>query len=320
MTQRSDYISKGYCIYRKLVPENLIDAFLAEYESKIAPSPDLFYRQSTQYERNILLRTGYVRNSFMNLHSYDYPAQEAHPHHRFSYLARQIFCFEPVHEALAEVTESKSHRIVQSMLFDMNMETEPHQDTFYLDSFPAGHLLGAWFALQDIHEDAGRFFVVSGSHQTRFQLTEDEIAVNKIYLKKICRYLEDNRDKLHAPALEKGDVLFWNSMTVHGSLKTVDTKRSRKSLTAHYLPAAYEFRGMNAKVPSKLLYLSHNGVDYRAFEARQTVLPESLWDRTVGELRKRVVSFDAEPALYYTAKPLRRLLRTLRLVGSRDSI
>ena len=313
MTQRSDYISKGYCIYRKLVPENLIDAFLAEYKSKIAPSPDLFYRQSTQYERNILLRTGYVRNSFMNLHSYDYPAQEAHPHHRFSYLVRQIFCFEPVHEALAEVTESKSHRIVQSMLFDMNMETEPHQDTFYLDSFPAGHLLGAWFALEDIHEDSGRFYVVSGSLRTEVQVTEDERAVNKIYQKKMFRYVEDNRDKLSVPALEKGDVLFWNSMTVHGSLKTVDMKRSRKSLTAHYLPAPYEFRTMDAKVPSKLLYLSHNGVDYRAFEAPQTVLPKSLWSRAVGDLWKRVVSFDAEPALYYTAKPLRRLLRTLRL-------
>jgi hypothetical protein len=160
---------------------------------------------------------------------------------------------------------------------------------------------------------------VSGSHRTRVQVTEDERAVNKIYLKKMFRYLEDNRDKLHAPVLEKGDVLFWNSMTVHGSLKTVDMKRSRKSLTAHYLPAPYEFRGMDAKVPSKLLYLRHNGVDYSAFEGIQTVLPESLLGRVVGELQKRVVSFDAEPALYYTAKPLRRLLRTLHLVGGRES-
>jgi len=105
-------------------------------------------------------------------------------------------------------------------------------------------------------------------------------------------------------------------MTVHGSLKTVDPKRSRKSLTAHYLPAPYEF---SKRGPSRLVYLSHNGVDYSGIEGYKTVLPESLWDRAVGELWKRVVSFEAEPALYYTAKPLRRLRRTLRrLVGSRE--
>jgi len=64
--QRSDYILNGYCIYRKLVPENLIDAFLAEYQSKVAPSRDFFYPQPTQYERNKFRRTGYVENSFMN--------------------------------------------------------------------------------------------------------------------------------------------------------------------------------------------------------------------------------------------------------------
>jgi hypothetical protein len=51
MTQRSDYISKGYCIYRTLVPENLIDAFLAEYKSKITRSPDFFYRQGMDFGR-----------------------------------------------------------------------------------------------------------------------------------------------------------------------------------------------------------------------------------------------------------------------------
>ena len=40
----------------------------------------------------------------------------------------------------------------------------------------------------------------------------------------------------HAPVLAKGDVLFWNSLTVHGSLKTTVTGASRRSMTAHYIP------------------------------------------------------------------------------------
>jgi phytanoyl-CoA hydroxylase len=39
-----------------------------------------------------------------------------------------------------------------------------------------------------------------------------------------------------APALNKGDVLFWHSKTIHGSLETRQPEHSRSSFTAHWLP------------------------------------------------------------------------------------
>jgi phytanoyl-CoA hydroxylase len=45
----------------------------------------------------------------------------------------------------------------------------------------------------------------------------------------------------HAPALKTGDVLFWNSRTIHGSLPTIDERYSRKSLTCHYVPQNMKF-------------------------------------------------------------------------------
>ena len=39
-----------------------------------------------------------------------------------------------------------------------------------------------------------------------------------------------------APELKKGDVLFWNSGTIHGSLKTKNTFFTRKSFTCHFIP------------------------------------------------------------------------------------
>jgi phytanoyl-CoA dioxygenase PhyH len=51
-------------------------------------------------------------------------------------------------------------------LFDANTATPAHQDWWYLDSIPNGHLLAAWIALEDIEEDAGRFYVIPQTHKT----------------------------------------------------------------------------------------------------------------------------------------------------------
>ena len=41
-----------------------------------------------------------------------------------------------------------------------------------------------------------------------------------------------------APALKKGDVLFWHGKTIHGSLPTTQPQYSRSSFTAHYMPVS----------------------------------------------------------------------------------
>lgn len=46
---------------------------------------------------------------------------------------------------------------------------------------------------------------------------------------------------LVAPVLRKGDVLFWNSRTIHGSLPTTAPGKSRRSLTAHFIPVSCGF-------------------------------------------------------------------------------
>ena len=44
--------------------------------------------------------------------------------------------------ALTEITGYRNHNLMQSMLFDANTTTPPHQDWWYLDTVPKGHLLG----------------------------------------------------------------------------------------------------------------------------------------------------------------------------------
>jgi ATP phosphoribosyltransferase len=56
-----------------------------------------------------------------------------------------------------------------------------------------------WFALEDIREEAGRFYVFPGAHLIDFDLNEDEKISNAHYKKKLNQYLEEHQDELKAP-------------------------------------------------------------------------------------------------------------------------
>lgn len=257
------YDENGFYIFQKLVPENLIDKFLDIYNSEIIESSNYFFRQSSnRWERNKRTDYGYCEESFLNVHDYpDYPG--------FCEAARQIFCLSQVREALTQLTGSAEHNLMQSMLFDLNAATPAHQDWYYLDSIPSGHLLAGWFALEDIHEDAGRFYVLPKSNQVDFDLTTEEKVSNAPYVQKLKEYVASHQSDIYAPALKKGDVLFWNSRTIHGSLEIRNPSYSRKSLTAHYLPSQYQSGSRYAESPSVIDYEMYEGMRYRLVPSHQ---------------------------------------------------
>ncbi len=257
------YDENGFYIFQKLVPENLIDKNLDIYNSEIIESSNYFFRQSSnRWERNKRTDYGYCEESFLNVHDYpDYPG--------FCEAARQIFCLSQVREALTQLTGSAEHNLMQSMLFDLNAATPAHQDWYYLDSIPSGHLLAGWFALEDIHEDAGRFYVLPKSNQVDFDLTTEEKVSNAPYVQKLKEYVASHQSDIYAPALKKGDVLFWNSRTIHGSLEIRNPSYSRKSLTAHYLPSQYQSGSRYAESPSVIDYEMYEGMRYRLVPSHQ---------------------------------------------------
>jgi phytanoyl-CoA hydroxylase len=257
------YDENGFYIFQKLVPGNLIDKILDIYNSEIIESSNYFFRQSSnRWERNKRTDYGYCEESFLNVHDYpDYPG--------FCEAARQIFCLSQVREALTQLTGSAEHNLMQSMLFDLNAATPAHQDWYYLDSIPSGHLLAGWFALEDIHEDAGRFYVLPKSNQVDFDLTTEEKVSNAPYVQKLKEYVAFHQSDIYAPTLKKGDVLFWNSRTIHGSLEIRNPSYSRKSLTAHYLPSQYQSGSRYAESPSVIDYEMYEGMRYRLVPSHQ---------------------------------------------------
>jgi phytanoyl-CoA hydroxylase len=54
--------------------------------------------------------------------------------------------------------------------------------------------------------------------------------------------------KIRASKLDKGDVLFWNSLTIHGSLDSQDEHRSRSSITCHAIPSGRRFLQLQTRL------------------------------------------------------------------------
>jgi phytanoyl-CoA hydroxylase len=234
MDVREHYQQHGYAILHNLIPKPLIDNVLTFYTRDIVRSPLPFFRQSTySYSKNELNEFEYVKESFLDIHDYrKYP--------EFSHSVREILCGSKMQEALKQLLGDDSN-LVQSMLFDANTNTFPHQEWWYLDTVPNGNLVIAWIALEDIDERAGRFYVLPQTpdnldfHSDRPDISHQEWA------NRIKAYVETHQHEIQAPALKQGDVLFLNSKTIHGSLPTIDPQFSRKSITAHYIPSTYEF-------------------------------------------------------------------------------
>ncbi len=254
MNERNYYETNGYFVERNLFSNDLIDRLLKSYKDKIVPSNYPFFRQNTnEYEPNELNEFGHVNQAFLDIHDYNkFP--------EFSTAAKEIFCNDAIQDALRKITGSNEFNLMQTMLFDANAETVPHQDWYYLDTVPNGHLTAAWIALEDIDERAGRFYIIPKSIDVDLHSDTPKLPHSK-WLSRMKEYVEANKDKIEAPALNKGDVLFWNSRTIHGALPTVDKSFSRNSLTAHYIPSEYKF-GNLFTTKDYINYKTYKGVKF----------------------------------------------------------
>ena len=288
------YARHGYVVVRGVVPKPQIKELAGLYSRQIVPSRYPFFRQSSNaYEPNKMNGHGYVRQSFLDIHDYArFP--------EFSRTARNIFCAPELTRALRRVSGFETFALMQTMLFDLNTETPAHQDWYYLDSVPGGKLIAAWIALEDIDERAGRFYVIPGSQHRDFGARAPGLTHSQ-WLEIIRGHVAARRNEISAPALNAGDVLFWNSRTVHGSLPTKDEAFSRKSLTAHYLPNGFTFGNLFSE-KSDLPYKMHDGVRFYRNQ------PDfSQWNRLKFAVKTRAYEY---PILRETLRKARNAIRS----------
>jgi phytanoyl-CoA hydroxylase len=151
---------------------------------------------------------------------------------------KEILIDNKISDLLKSVTGFNYHVRWQDMLFDQSTGTIEHADNWFLDTVPAGYMNAIWIALEDIHEDAGRFYIVKKSNKLKHPDYNRDISLDA-YAKLIKNLVDENNLIRYAPNMQKGDVILWNSLTVHGSYIQNNKKFSRKSITAHYYPLGF---------------------------------------------------------------------------------
>lgn len=261
-----DYlIEHGYTVVRGLIPRELCEAANERVRDELAHYPGYLYRQTTANpEVHAFNDRGFMMNPIQNVQ--DVPTAQLG---RFRRATLDVLTHERV-QALLDVLYDEPGKLVQSMYFQGNTATWAHQDTYYLDSEVIGDMVAGWFALEDIHPGAGRFYVYPGSHRLDMEKNGGDFDYAfhhdryKQLVKDIIRRLEL---RCVAPALGQGDVLFWNSKTIHGSLETLAAERSRASLTAHYIPESARFLQFQSRI---------KGLHLQDYNGMQVNHPKSL--------------------------------------------
>jgi phytanoyl-CoA hydroxylase len=232
----SYYNDNGYVIVRGAIEKSLCDEVSRHFSSEIKSYRGPLYRQTTGLaEANDFTPQGHVLNPVLNIQDLQ---SAAFPHFRSKGL--DIITHKHVQDIVSSLL-GEPGMIVQSMAFEGNPATWAHQDSYYLDSTSLGRMTAGWFAIEDIAPGAGRFFIYPKSHLMLMGKNSAEFDYayhHQNYKDSILDIIRAHGLKCRAPALGKGDILFWNSMTVHGSLDTTTPAASRRSLTAHYVPAS----------------------------------------------------------------------------------
>lgn len=242
----SYFHDQGYVVIRGGAPAELCDQARAAFAGQIKKYPDFLYRQTGgNPERNRFNDRSFVMNPILNVQ--DVPTATLGD---FRKKALKTICNDQV-KAFLRTLFGEDPKLVQSMYFEGNSQTWPHQDTYYLDSEKIGTMVAAWYAVEDIQPGAGRFFVYPKSHLIDLAKNggDFDVAFNHDrYKKLIVEIIRDHRLECRAPALQKGDVLFWHARTIHGSLETLQPDFSRSSLTAHFIPSSHRFLQFQSRI------------------------------------------------------------------------
>ena len=229
MNYKEIYNANGYLIIKNLIKEEIILNVLKSLED-FKKKRKYYYTQSnhTWVRSNKVTEHGFLIDSIQS------PTKQKNCGDLKFTVEKAISCKE-ISDILSEISGFNKFVNWQNMLFDKSTGTLDHADTWYLDTLPRGQMIAAWISLENIKDEAGRFFVYPKSHKLniRENITK-EIKDHYEYANFIKKYIEDNRLKKYAPILNKGDVLFWHPFTLHGSFNQKKNNFSRKSLTAHY--------------------------------------------------------------------------------------
>jgi phytanoyl-CoA hydroxylase len=280
---RRYYAENGYVVVRGLQPRTLCDRANVSFEAEVKPFGGFIYRQaSANPERHIFTSEGHMLNTILNVQSLDRRHFAG-----FRQAGLDVLTHANMQQAVSTIL-GEAGKLVQSMYFDGNPVTWPHQDTYYLDAEEIGRMTAAWVATEDIAPGAGRFFVYPKSHLIDMAKNGGDFDIafhHERYKELVKQVIREQGLVCRAPALSKGDALFWAAKTIHGSLRTTEQTCSRRSFTAHFIPDRSRFLQFQTRVrPLKTELVNgmrvHHPKDLSKVANRAVLFIETRFPRT----------------------------------------
>ena len=225
-----DYFKEnGYLHIKNFINHDKIDECLSALEA-IKKKKHYCYSQSKHnwFLSNNLSPEGFLIDSIQNPTKHIFLPQLKNS-------VIKILTEKNITDLLKIITGFDYHVRWQDMLFDQSTGTLEHADNWFLDTVPVGYMNAIWIALEDINEDAGRFYIVKKSNKLKHPVYNKDVSLDE-YQNLIKNLVDKNNLIRYSPNMKKGDIILWNSLTVHGSYLQTNKKFSRKSITAHFYP------------------------------------------------------------------------------------
>ncbi|MEM9885162.1 MAG: phytanoyl-CoA dioxygenase family protein [Bacteroidota bacterium] len=293
LEKMKDYFDEyGYVVVRNLIPKEICQEALEAFDKEVRPYDGHIYRQaSANPEKHKWTKHNYMLNSILNVQSVS-----SSKFAKFRKNGLMALTHNNVQQVMQKLM-GDAPKLVQSMFFEGNPTTWAHQDCYYLDSEDQGRMIGSWYALEDIHPGAGRFYVYPTSHKIDMQKNggDFDIAFNHDRYKQLVKdVIVRHNLECVAPALNQGDVLFWHAATIHGSLETTDLSHSRSSYTGHYIPNSTRFLQYQSRI-KPLNLREENGMnvnfpkDLDQFSNKAMLFVETTFPKQFQWLKKQAI-------------------------------
>jgi phytanoyl-CoA hydroxylase len=284
---REYFQREGYVVVRHALPSALcteaVDGFLKEVH---LDTRALFQRATApRYEPHVYTGAGHMHYPIMNL-----PDISSRRYPQFKGAGMALLTDKVVRRAL-ETLFGEPVRLVRSMYFDGHEPSCAHRDKAGGkpgDNPSGAAMIGAWIAAEDIDPGAGRFFVLPGSH---LQQVPGEIPLDPRSARcqaAVADFAARGPLPLVAPAMGQGDLLLWNSMTIHGSLPATAPQCSRRSFTGYYTSRSQiddRHADAGASVMMGGMEILHHS-EHRTLAGRAAILLRSEYPGTYTVLRR----------------------------------
>jgi hypothetical protein len=164
-----------------------------------------------------------------------------HGFHYVNAAAHRIFHDERLRRVVSRIL-GRSARPFAAINFMTGSQQHLHQDMAVFHIYPHDFLVGAWIACEDVLPDSGPLVIYPGSHragmfpgfrdypQTNLRTADDVVgAAYQTWIDDLA-----TRYPRHEFLAQKGDVLLWHGMLIHGGVPVARRGTTRKSFVLHY--------------------------------------------------------------------------------------